>query len=100
MTNLYKSLIRSIIIYGSAILLRADGKIWSRIQIIQNKGLRASLGVPAYTSTDYIHISTNVPRIKKYATFLLQKAIARAENCNDNTSKENLTHILTHVRLN
>ncbi|CAF4249483.1 unnamed protein product [Rotaria sp. Silwood2] len=100
MINLYNSLVRSIITYGSSILLRADDKIWNRIQIIQNKGLRASLGLPAYTSTDYIHNSTNVPRIKNYATFLLQRSITRAENCNDNTSRENLTYILTHVHIN
>jgi hypothetical protein len=96
MINLFKSLVRSIITYGSSILLTADGKIWKRIQIMQNKALRAALGFPAYTSTEYIHNSTNIPTIRKYSTSLLHQSIARAQNYHDNTSKENLLHILAN----
>jgi hypothetical protein len=80
MINLFKSLVRSIITYGSSVLLTADEKIWKRIQIIQNKALRAALGLPVYTSTEYIHNTTNISTIKKYSIFLLQQAIARATN--------------------
>jgi hypothetical protein len=100
MINLFKSLVRSIITYGSSVLLTADEKIWKRIQIIQNKALRAALGLPAYTSTEYIHNTTNISTIKKYSTFLLQQAIARAKNYNDTISTQNLSHILSNLQAN
>jgi hypothetical protein len=100
MINLFKSLVRSIITYGSSVLLTADEKIWKRIQIVQNKALRAALGLPIYTSTKYIHNSTNISEIKNYATYLLQQSITRANNYNDTISKENLLHILTNLNTN
>jgi hypothetical protein len=64
MINLYKSLVRSVITYGCSILLKADNSIWKRMQILQNKALRAALGLPIYTSTEYIHLKTKIPMIK------------------------------------
>jgi hypothetical protein len=100
MINLFKSLVRSIITYGSSVILTADEKIWKRLQIIQNKALRAALGLPAYTSTEYIHNTSNISKIKKYSTFLLQQAIARAKNYNDTILTENLSHILSNLQAN
>lgn len=100
MINLYKSLVRPIISYGSSILLKSNHKIWKRIQILQNKAVKAALGLPIYTSTNYIHTSTNLPKIKNYTISLLRKAISRAENNNDNESKENLVCILAQVNIN
>jgi hypothetical protein len=97
MTNLYKSLVRSIITYGSSILLTADEAIWNRLQIAQNKALRAALGFPSYTSTEYIHMKTNIPRIKIYAMSLLKQSIERAEKYNDTITKENLSRIMTSL---
>jgi hypothetical protein len=87
MVNLFKSLVRSIITYGSFVLLTANKKIWKHIQINQNKALTTALGLPVYTSTKYIHHSANTPKIKNYATFLLQQSITRANNYNDTISK-------------
>ena len=78
MSNLYKSLVRSVIAYGSSVLLTAEDSIWQRLQIVQNKALRAALGVPMYTSTEYIHKKANVVKIKTYATTKLQQSIQRA----------------------
>ena len=37
MINIYKALIRSIIIYGSPVILTADQVVWKRLQVLQNK---------------------------------------------------------------
>ncbi|CAF3317383.1 unnamed protein product [Rotaria socialis] len=97
MLILYKSLVRSIIAYGSPILLTANQKIWTRLQIIQNKALKATLGLPIYTSTEYIHKIGNIPEIKTYSTTLLQKAITRARINNDKISEENLLRIQLQI---
>lgn len=62
MVDLYKSLLRTAITYGYPVLLTADNKLWDRIQIIQNKALRAALGLPHYKSVDYIHRIANIPK--------------------------------------
>ena len=90
MINLYKSLVRSVITYGCTVLLKADNSIWKRVQILQKKALRAALGLPIYTSTEYIHLRTKVPMITDYAKEILNKAISRAGICQDNnTTTEN-----------
>jgi hypothetical protein len=50
MLNLFKSLIRPVLTYGSSAYLKAEDKTWSRLQIIQNKALRAGLYLPHFTS--------------------------------------------------
>ncbi|CAF3893110.1 unnamed protein product [Rotaria sp. Silwood1] len=75
MLNIFKSTARTILIYVYPILLQANDKIWERLQIIQNKSIRAALGLPIYTSVEYIHQISNVPKIKEYAVSLLQRAI-------------------------
>ncbi|CAF1617570.1 unnamed protein product [Adineta ricciae] len=46
MMNVFKSVIRTVIIYGYPVLLTADQKIWDRLQIMQNKAIRAALDLP------------------------------------------------------
>ena len=62
--NIFKSLVRTIIIYDFPVLLTADQNVGKRLQIIQNKAIRAALGLPIYTSVEYIHKISNVPKIK------------------------------------
>jgi len=97
MINIFKSIARTIIIYGFPILLTADKKVWERLQIIQNKAIRAALGLPIYTSVDYIHKITNIPKIKEYAVTLLQRSIQTATYNNDNTFKSLLEEISNQV---
>jgi hypothetical protein len=97
MINIFKSLARPIIIYGYPVLLTAKEKIWDRLQIMQNKALRAALGLPIYTSVEYIHKISNVPKIKDYATTLLQKSIERATSNNDITLKTHLQAIFNQL---
>jgi len=97
MLNIFKSIARTIIIYGYPVLLTANDKIWDRLQIIQNKALRAALGLPIYTSVDYIHRITNIPKIKDYAITLLQKSIQTATSNNDNTLLTHLQHISQQI---
>lgn len=97
MINIYKSLIRTIIIYGYPALLTADKKVWDRLQVIQNKALRAALGVPIYTSVEYIHKISNIPKIHDYALELIKQAIQRATNNNDKTLKDHLQDILDKI---
>ncbi|CAF1073774.1 unnamed protein product [Rotaria magnacalcarata] len=94
MLNLYKSLVRTVIIYGYPVLLSADNKRWDRIQIIQSKALRVALGLPHYTSADYIHRIANIPRIKDYAINLLEKASSTASSNNEMIYHRSLQDIL------
>ncbi|CAF4423479.1 unnamed protein product [Rotaria sp. Silwood2] len=93
MLNIFKSIARTMIIYGYPILLTPNDKIWERLQIIQNKAIRAALGLPIYTSVDYIHRITNIPKIKEYAVTLLQRYIQTAICNNDITLTNHLQSI-------
>jgi hypothetical protein len=97
MLNLFKSLIRTILTYGSHVLLTAKENIWERLQVAQNKAVRAALSVPSYTSVEYIHQLCNIPKIKVHAINLLKQAIAAAENYKDKTSEVNLKQILSKI---
>ena len=100
MTNLYKALIRSVLTYGFPAFLLAEGKIWTRLQIIQSKALRAAMGVPAYTSTDFIHRITNTPRIQEYSMVLLKRAATRAKEQRDNSLTKIYEEIFNRVSSN
>jgi hypothetical protein len=100
MLILYKSLARSIISYGSLVLLTANKRIWKRLHILQNKALKATLGLPIYTSTKYVHKIGNIPEIKMHSTTVLQQSITRARVYNDKISEENLLQIQSHVKTN
>jgi hypothetical protein len=93
MLNIYKSLVRSLLTYGFPILLTAKEKVWERLQITQNKALRAALGIPSYTSTRYIHDITQIQEIKEHSIQLLRKAIARAQDHNDASFERSLREI-------
>jgi hypothetical protein len=97
MINIFKSIARTMIIYGYPVLLTAKQTVWDRLQIIQNKAIRAALGLPIYTSVDYIHKISSVPRIKDYAISLLHKSIQRADTNNDITLKNHLQDILDQI---
>ena len=97
MINICKAIARTIIIYGYPVLLTANQKIWDRMQIIQNKALRAALGLPTYTSVEYIHNISNVPKIKDYAITLLHQSIQTATSNNDTTLKNHLQDILQQI---
>ncbi|CAF1564406.1 unnamed protein product [Rotaria magnacalcarata] len=98
MINLYKSLVRTVIIFGYPVLLSADNKIWDRIQIIQNKALRVALDLPHYTFVDYIHRIANIPRIKDYAINLLERASSSASSNNEMIYHRSLQGILQASR--
>jgi hypothetical protein len=97
MINIFKSIVRTVIIYGYPVILTADQKVWDRLQIVQNKALRAALGLPIYTSVDYIHKISYVPRIRNHAISLLHKSIETAAANNDTTLKNHLQDILDHI---
>lgn len=97
MMNIFKSIVRTVMIYGNAVLLTASNKIWKGLQIIHNKAILAALDLPHYTSTTYTHNSTKLPKIKDYATSLLQKSIHVAINNNDIIHRTNLESILSRV---
>ncbi|CAF4507720.1 unnamed protein product [Rotaria socialis] len=98
MLNIFKAIARTILLYGYPILLQANDKIWERLQIIQNKSIRAALGLPIYTSVEYIHQVSNVPKIKEYAVSLLQRYIQTTTSSNDITLKNNLEEIFNQLR--
>lgn len=97
MLNIYKSIVRTIIIYGYPVILTADQTVWNRLQVLQNKAIRAALGLPSYTSVEYIHKISNIPKIKDYALELLNKAIQKATTNNDTTTQIHLNAILDNI---
>ena len=97
MLNIFKSIARSIIVYAHPVLLTANDKICDRLQIIQNKAIRAALGLPIYTSVEYIHKISNIPKIKDYAITLLNRSIQTATTNNDNTLKNHPQEILDEI---
>ncbi len=92
--NNFKSIARTIIIYGYPVLLTANQKVWNRMQIIQNKAFLAVLGLPIYTSVDKI---SNIPTNKDYATTLLQQSIQTATSNNDISLKTHRQDILNQI---
>ncbi|CAF1148876.1 unnamed protein product [Rotaria magnacalcarata] len=97
MINIFKSRARTIIIYGYPVLLTADQYVRNRLQIIQNKALRAALGLLIYTSVDYIHKIINSPKITDYATTLLKQPIQIATANNGIALKKYLQDILERI---
>ena len=93
MINIFKAIARPVITYGYPVLLKANDKVWERLQIIQNKARRAALGLPTYTSVEYIHRTSNIPKIKAFATSLLQKSITAAKANNDQTLRQHLQEV-------
>lgn len=87
MIQLFKALVRTVLTYGYPVLISADKKIWDRLQINQNKGIRAAMGLPPYTSVDFIHEKSNIPRIEEYSKLLLRRSIARAQTQHDEQFK-------------
>ncbi|CAF1276599.1 unnamed protein product [Rotaria magnacalcarata] len=98
MIIIFKSIARTIIIYSYPLLLTADENVWNRIQIIQNKALRAALGLRIHTSVDYIHKISNIPKIKDFATTLLKQTIQTATENKDVTSKTHRQNILDEIK--
>ena len=94
MLNLFKALIRPVLTYGSSILLDADDKVWNRLEIAQNKALKAALDLPHFTSATYVRSLTNIPHIRFYATELTQRALVRSHLTEDEVTEENITRLL------
>ena len=97
MLSLYKSLIRPVLTYGCAILLQADEHVWKRLEITENKAIRAALGLPHYTSTTYIRTLSKIPKIRTYAISLAERILTRAQLHQDIISETNLQNILTNL---
>jgi hypothetical protein len=95
--NIYKAIARTIITYGFPVLITANNKFWERLQILQNKAIRAALGLPPYTSVEYIHKLSKIPKIKQYATSLLYKAIEKSKSNNEKILEALLTDILNEI---
>ena len=97
MINIFKAIARPVMTYGFPVLLTANDKVWDRLQIIQNKALRAALGLPIYTSVEYVHRTAKIPKIKEYATSMLQKCITTATNNNDQELRQHLQDIANRL---
>ncbi|CAF1471154.1 unnamed protein product [Adineta ricciae] len=93
MINIFKAVARSVVTYGYPVVLTANDKVWDRLQIIQNKALRATLGLPIHTSIECVHRITKIPKINDYETSLLQQSIATATSNKDHTRLQHLQNI-------
>lgn len=100
MANLFKSLVRSKIVYGSAAFATAKEDIWKKLQIIQNQALRAALNLPKYASTEYLHKTTKIEKIKNYVKQCLEITIMRALDNNDHTLHQLLKNIENELNPN
>ena len=80
MINIFKSLVRTVTMFGYPILLTADNSIWKRLQVAQNKAIRAALGLPNYTLVEYIYRISNLPKAKQYAEKLLERVICTGQS--------------------
>ncbi|CAF0819364.1 unnamed protein product [Didymodactylos carnosus] len=94
--NLFKTLIRTVITYGSSAIPTADDKTWQRLQIVQNKGIRAALGVPIYTSVEYVHRVSKIQKIKPYSIELTRRSLDRALYYEDMITQENINDIIAN----
>ena len=74
----YNSLIRSVFSYAAPVLMIANKSYWGKMQIIPNKGLRLTMHVPPYTSSDYIHQQLNQNRILSYSEQQTKNFLNRA----------------------
>merc|ERR1712240_485335 len=73
--RLYKVFIRSIFEYGSVCFLHCPETTLNILQKIQNKAIRISLKLPAYTSIKLLHESACLPMIKARFIDLGQKIL-------------------------
>ena len=94
MLNLFNALIRPVITYESSIFLNANDKVWSRLEIAQNKKVRAALGLPQFTSATYVHKLTNMTYIRLYVTELTERALVRSQMTEDEVTEQNIIQLL------
>ena len=59
--------------------------------------LRPALGMSVFTSVEYIHKVSNIPKIKDYALELLHKTIQKATTNNDIVLQDHLNSILERI---
>ena len=95
MINVFKSIVRTVIIYGYTVLLTADQKVWDRLQIMQNKAIRAALGfthihIGQIHSSDQQHPQDQGLRCRTSET-------SSTTNNSDITLKNHLVHILEKI---
>lgn len=94
MLNLYKALIRSVVTYGSSILLNAEEKMWNRLEVVQNKALTAALGIPHFTFSTYVRKLTNIPYVRAHVTQLTERALVRSKILKDEVTEHNIFRLL------
>jgi hypothetical protein len=71
-----------------------EDKIWNRLQIVQNKSLRAALNLPHFTWATYIHKLTSIPYIRSYVTELTGRALVRSQMMEDEVTEQNIFFLL------
>ena len=75
--RLYKVFIRSVFEYGSICFLHCPDTTLNILQKIQNKAIRISLKLPAYTSIKLLHESACLPMIKERLIDLGKKILTK-----------------------
>ena len=75
--RLYKVFVRSVFEYGSICFLHCPDTTLNILQKIQNKAIRISLRLPAYTSIRLLHESSCLPTVKERLNELGQKILAK-----------------------
>jgi len=70
---LYKAVFRAILSYGAPVWSECAKTHINKLQVIQNKCLKLALGLPFYTSTDFVHENAKVERFSDYCHRLSSK---------------------------
>jgi hypothetical protein len=78
LTQIYKSLVRSMVEYSSTVLSSLSKSRYRKLQAIQNTALRSIYKLPFDTSTAYIGLLTGVDEIKDRFNKLNENFIKRA----------------------
>ena len=80
---IYKTWIRPLFTYANAAWIAVSSKMSNKLQLVQNKDLRACLNQPSYSRVTYHHKITKVEPLKQFQQKLADRYIQRAiENNN------------------
>ena len=97
MLNLYKSLIRSQIEYGSILYLSVCHTSMSRIERLQNRALRICLGAMKTSPIESMRIEANEPPIEERRNLLADGYFLKVLSRNDHTNLAKIGSLVQQV---
>ncbi len=74
---LYKTLIRTALVYGSPFLLHASNSAWRPLVRLERRAIRAALRCMISTPVEALHARSNVPPLRTFYVEAAKKALTR-----------------------